>query len=39
VAGIADAHGWSVNVTEGDAGGARFEITAGGTSDASPGAS
>lgn len=24
--GVADAHGWSVTVTEGDAGGARFEF-------------
>jgi signal transduction histidine kinase len=24
---IADAHGWSVSVTEGHEGGARFEIT------------
>jgi signal transduction histidine kinase len=26
VRSIADAHGWSVSVTESDAGGARFEI-------------
>ncbi|WP_311171856.1 PAS domain-containing sensor histidine kinase [Halobellus ordinarius] len=35
VAEIAEAHGWDVRVTEGDAGGARFEIT--GLSELSPG--